>query len=290
MPFRSRTKRAQDAFAKRDTDLSRQVHQSNELAEIASGKKEYLHGLPPFFSATLSTRSPSNLFSMGSLVSTIISTGIAGMLNHPSDGGYGITVCWIVGIVGSNMILFLASWIDEQLRKDFTEFEKARERWEVENYPEGEIQEMICIYNSHGLSDADAELVARTLSKYKEFWVDHMLLHEIGILPTLPTSANTEEEHDEESGSMLTNVILPFVTSVFAYVMSFIPTSVAIITFKSPIPGCITSFVQLSLCLLLQQRTYKWLSFSCCVSIMTTVAISATVALSLVQLAVILVL
>ena len=34
-----------------------------------------------------------------------------------------------------------------------------------------------------GLSHEDAVQTARTLSKYPAFWVDHMLLHEIGIIP-----------------------------------------------------------------------------------------------------------
>ncbi|CAD7925885.1 unnamed protein product [Amoebophrya sp. A120] len=58
-----------------------------------------------------------------------------------------------------------------------------REKWEVENFPEGEIAEMIQIYMQHGLNIEDAQKVAFTLSKYPKFWVEHMLLHEIGILP-----------------------------------------------------------------------------------------------------------
>ena len=33
------------------------------------------------------------------------------------------------------------------------------------------------------MTEEDATLVARTLSKYRKFWVDHMLMHEIGIMP-----------------------------------------------------------------------------------------------------------
>eukprot|EP00392_Amoebophrya_sp_AT5.2_P007864 g7883.t1 len=58
-----------------------------------------------------------------------------------------------------------------------------REKWEVENFPEGEIAEMIQIYMQHGVNVEDAQKVAFTLSKYPKFWVEHMLLHEIGILP-----------------------------------------------------------------------------------------------------------
>ncbi|KAF4656486.1 hypothetical protein FOL47_008898 [Perkinsus chesapeaki] len=48
----------------------------------------------------------------------------------------------------------------------------------------GEVQEMMYIYRNAGLSDDDANTVAHILSKYPEFWVDHMLLHEVGLLPS----------------------------------------------------------------------------------------------------------
>ena len=34
-----------------------------------------------------------------------------------------------------------------------------------------------------GLSVEDSKIVACTLAKYPEFWAEHMLLHEVGILP-----------------------------------------------------------------------------------------------------------
>lgn len=61
--------------------------------------------------------------------------------------------------------------------------EEARERWEVEINPQGEISEMIDIYEQKGISREDATLVANTLSKYEEFWVEHMMLTEIGMMP-----------------------------------------------------------------------------------------------------------
>jgi DNA damage-binding protein 1 len=42
---------------------------------------------------------------------------------------------------------------------------------------------MVQIYTSKGMSEEDALVVAKTLSKYEDFWVEHMMLHEIGMLP-----------------------------------------------------------------------------------------------------------
>ena len=45
--------------------------------------------------------------------------------------------------------------------------ERQREEWEMDNYLEGEISEMIDIYRNKGMSADDAEMMVRTLAKYK---------------------------------------------------------------------------------------------------------------------------
>ena len=70
--------------------------------------------------------------------------------------------------------------------------EKKREEWEMENYREGEIKEMIDIYKSKGLSHEDATVVIETMAKYKNFFVDVMMQQELEL--QVP-----EDNHVEES-------------------------------------------------------------------------------------------
>lgn len=70
--------------------------------------------------------------------------------------------------------------------------EKKREEWEMENYREGEIKEMIEIYEKKGLSPEDAKLVIETMAKYKDFFVDVMMQQELEL--QVP-----EDNHVEES-------------------------------------------------------------------------------------------
>jgi len=57
--------------------------------------------------------------------------------------------------------------------------EKRRETWELHNYPAGEINEMIELYESQGVSKPDAKLVIETLAQYKEVFVDLMMMAEL---------------------------------------------------------------------------------------------------------------
>jgi len=59
--------------------------------------------------------------------------------------------------------------------------ERAREKWELENYKEGEIAEMVEIYEEGGMSRQDAEIVVRTMAKYEDFFVDRMMTDELGL-------------------------------------------------------------------------------------------------------------
>lgn len=70
--------------------------------------------------------------------------------------------------------------------------ERRRENWEMENYPEGEIREMIDIYENRGMSREDATKVIETMSKYKDFFVDVMMAEELAL--QVP-----EEDHKVES-------------------------------------------------------------------------------------------
>jgi hypothetical protein len=205
----SRARRAQAAYANRDTELSRAVHQSTELAELAAGKSDFLHGSPPssnFISSFVST------YLRGSVTCTFLTACLVGV--PPQVSG----VVWLVGIAISTAVSFFAVWMDDRMMTDFTDFERQRERWEVDNFPEGEIQEMIQIYSEYGVSESDSMLVARTLSKYPEFWVEHMLLHEIGIVPK-----KIDKDRDDSSlRTKVRNVLFGFygpflVPAVFSF-------------------------------------------------------------------------
>ena len=61
--------------------------------------------------------------------------------------------------------------------------EREREEWEFDNYMKGEIDEMIAIYMEKGMSYNDASTILNIMSKYKDFFIDHMMIQELEIYP-----------------------------------------------------------------------------------------------------------
>jgi len=73
------------------------------------------------------------------------------------------------------------SFVVESAKEEFSLSQLKTEYHEVRNMPEAEVGEMTCHYMKRGLSREDAKAVAEVLSKYEDFWVQHMMAEELGI-------------------------------------------------------------------------------------------------------------
>lgn len=174
VPASPRTRRstlAREAYCKRDITASVKAHlKPIEHDEHDNEGGEYIK---PIVFGGLDGISTMFAFLMGACgadltIESVVALGIAQL---------------VAGAMGMGMGEYLSAQADA----DVARMEMDRERWEVENNPDGEIHEMVQIYKNKGLSSEDAMTVAKTLSKYEEFWIEHMMLTEIGIIPELTT-------------------------------------------------------------------------------------------------------
>lgn len=94
--------------------------------------------------------------------------------------------------------------MSEAAEHSFIRGEHARETWEYENYPEGEIDEMVEIYkDQHGFTEEDARTILTAMTRkpgYKEYFVRHMMVQELGQLPP------------DEDASPIKNGVITFVS------------------------------------------------------------------------------
>jgi len=138
----------------------------------------------------------------------------------------------VSGAVGSNLgagvvvILGLSNVISDALSMAFGDYlstkseieyqkaEKARETWEVENNPEGEMLEMEEVYMSKGMAKEDAEAMSQILSKNKKAWIDVMMVEELGII--------------EESDDPMKNALVTFFSFVISGIFPLLPFLIGI--------------------------------------------------------------
>jgi len=139
--------------------------------------------------------------SEGGFLKPIIFGGLDGILTSfaivagAAGGGLSPTVVLILGfsnIFADAMSMGVGEFLSSKATNEWILSERRREEWEMENYPEGEIREMIEIYMKRGMSKEDATSVIETMAKYKDFFVDTMMQQELEL--QVP-----EEDHIQES-------------------------------------------------------------------------------------------
>lgn len=114
----------------------------------------------------------------GILTSFAIVSGAAG-------GNLGVSVILVLGfsnIFADALAMGVGEFLSSKAESEWILSERKREMWEVDNYLEGEISEMVEIYMNKGMGKEDAELVVETLAKYKELFVDVMMAEELELI------------------------------------------------------------------------------------------------------------
>lgn len=189
MSFNTRAKEARTAFETGDLERSMSAHL---LPPIPTTHEE----------PTLTQGRYAKPFVFGALdgLATIFAL-VAGSVGADLAAGSLLAV-GVGNLIAGALGMGIGEYVSSKADRDVALREEAREKWEVENNAEGEVFEMIQIYESKGLSTEDATIVARILSKYPKFWVEHMMLTEIGMLPA------------DENDSPLTSGLVMFISFV----------------------------------------------------------------------------
>lgn len=126
----------------------------------------------------------------GGLLKPIIFGGLDGILTAfaivagSAGGALDPSVVLILGfsnIFADALSMGVGEFLSSKAENEWILSEREREMWEMDNYPEGEVQEMIDIYVDKGMGREDAEKVINTMAKYKDFFVDIMMAEELEL-------------------------------------------------------------------------------------------------------------
>lgn len=84
-------------------------------------------------------------------------------------------------LLSDGISMGLGDYLSESAEIQYIRSERERERWEIENTPEMELNEMVQIYKNKGVTDDDAANMMITMMKYPELFLDHMMIMELGL-------------------------------------------------------------------------------------------------------------
>lgn len=142
--------------------------------------------------------------SEGGFLKPIIFGGLDGILTSfaivagAAGGGLSPEVVLVLGfsnIFADALSMGVGEFLSSKATNEWILSERKREEWEMDNYPEGEIKEMIEIFEGKGMSTEDATIVIQTMSKYKDFFVDVMMQQELEL--QVPEADHVQESMRE---------------------------------------------------------------------------------------------
>mmetsp|Transcript_11621 Transcript_11621/g.27624 ORF Transcript_11621/g.27624 Transcript_11621/m.27624 type:complete len:282 (-) Transcript_11621:94-939(-) len=99
-------------------------------------------------------------------------------------GGLSTDVILILGfssVFADALSMGVGDALSSKAENEFTMLERSREEWELDNNPEGEIQEMVDLYKQKGMEEEDARVVIERMAKYKDFFIDIMMVEELEL-------------------------------------------------------------------------------------------------------------
>lgn len=198
--------KAREAWKIQDIEASKKIHENVNIEQhTQSGKiiKSIVYG------------GMDGILTIFAVVSGVVGARLGAVV---------VIIIGIANLLADGLAMGMGDYLSTKAEVEYKKDERQRESWEATQYPEGEKNEMIAIYEKRGLSQEEAQQVVDILSRHEKTWIDVMMLEELGLV-----------EEDEKPRK---NAVITFISFV---IFGFIPMMAYIIMgFVPDIPGAIT--------------------------------------------------
>jgi VIT1/CCC1 family predicted Fe2+/Mn2+ transporter len=170
-PSRSRLSLARSSFDRGDFAASARAHTPEAIAQAAAEE----HG-----GAGSQYIGDMVLGGLDGIITTFaVVSGVAGA----NLGAQVVLIMGIANLLADGFSMGTGTFLSARSQREYYAKEKARETWEIENFPEGEKRELIEIHRGRGFSEKDARQMAEIQSREPDRWVESMMVEELGLLP-----------------------------------------------------------------------------------------------------------
>jgi VIT1/CCC1 family predicted Fe2+/Mn2+ transporter len=88
----------------------------------------------------------------------------------------------LANLFADGLSMGTGSYLGARSEADYHRQERERESWEIEHYPEGEMEEIREIYRDKGFEGEALEQAVAVITADKERWVRTMMVEELGII------------------------------------------------------------------------------------------------------------
>ncbi|MBL8158776.1 VIT family protein [bacterium] len=161
--------------------------------------------------------------------------GVAGATSDPQH----IFITGIAGLLAGALSMAVGEYVSVSSQRDTEKALLAKEKWELENMPEAELEELTKLYEEKGLSRETADLVARELTK-KDALAAHVDA-ELGIDPSGLT--NPWHAAFASGASFIAGAIIPLIAVVLPTGSWRIPLTFVAVLIALAITGILSARV-----------------------------------------------
>jgi len=161
---------ARTAFSSGDAIASRAAHQLSAGGAVGKATEAHEEGGGSIKAVVFGGLD-------GILTSFAIVAGAVGANLSPAA----ILAMGISNVLADALSMGAGEYLSSRAYENYVRKEHDREKWELENYPEGEVIEMIELFERRGMSREDAEVVITRMAKYKQFFIDLMMREELSL-------------------------------------------------------------------------------------------------------------
>jgi DNA damage-binding protein 1 len=167
---KSRSVVARKAFKSGDKELSKLAH------ETLSSDEQHMKESGQYIKAAV----------FGGLDGIITTFAVVASVAGANLSTGIVIIMGFSNLIADGISMGFGEFVSMQSEKDYVQAERNREEWEYDNGFEGEVKEMVELYMEKGFSKKEAEGIISVMAGHKDFFIDHMMVQELGMMPPDP--------------------------------------------------------------------------------------------------------
>ena len=198
----NRIQKARKAFEQKDVIAAKEAHTAKSVHDSVHSE------------AHVTTGQYLGEFVYGAIDGTITTFAVvAGAAGASLSSGV-VIILGFANLLADGFSMACGNFLSERTQRDYIKKERKREEWEIENVPEGEIDEIREIFRKKGFRGKDLEKAVKIITSDKKVWVDTMMSDELGLIESQKSPWRT-------AASTYFGFLMIGIIPLLAYVLSY---------------------------------------------------------------------
>ena len=202
----NRIQKARKAFEQKDISAAKEAHTAKSVHDSVHSESHVTAG------------QYLGEFVYGAIDGTITTFAVvAGAAGASLSSGV-VIILGFANLLADGFSMACGNFLSERTQRDYIKKERKREEWEIENVPEGEIDEIREIFRKKGFKGKDLENAVKIITSDKKIWVDTMMSDELGLIESPKSPWKT-------AASTYFGFLIIGIIPLLAYVLSYFSPS-----------------------------------------------------------------